>query len=127
MSVLVNGMNLFTKLFSKKHKLVCVEDKHTKTGLTCLVNDDQVAGGIGNSADTAGKMAEANLAIDSSRCRNGHCLFCTTRCPCNAISVLYGDVVIDGGKCDECGYCIEMCPVGAISFKNKNGGCHVRS
>lgn len=57
----MNGMNLFTKLFSKKHKLVCVEDEHTKTGLTRLANDDQVAGGIGNSADTAGKVAETKL------------------------------------------------------------------
>ena len=62
-------MNLFSKLFSKKHKLLRAEDKHTKT--------------------------------DS-----------------NAIGVLYGDVVIDGSKCDECGYCIKICPVGAISFKN---------
>lgn len=118
MSVRVNGMNLFTKLFSKKHKLVCVEDEHTKTGLTRLANDDQVAGGIGNSADAAGKVVEAKLTIDSTLCRNDHCLFCTTRCPRNAIVVLYGDVVINGGKCDECGYCIKVCPVGAISFKN---------
>ena len=118
MSVRVNGMNLFTKLFSKKHKLVCVEDERAKTGLTRLANDDQVAGGIGNSADTAGKVVEAKLAIDNALCRNDHCLFCTTRCPRNAIVVLYGDVVINGGKCDECGYCIKVCPVGAISFKN---------
>lgn len=114
----MNGMNLFTKLFSKKHKLVCVEDKLTKTSLTRLANDDQVAGGIGNSADTAGKVVEAKLAIDNALCRNDHCFFCTTRCPRNAIVVLYGDVVIDGGKSDECGYCINVCPVGAISFKN---------
>lgn len=120
-------MSWFSKLFFKKHKLVRVEDKHTKTGLTCLVNDDQVAGGIGNSADTADKMVESKLAIDSSRCRNGHCLFCTTRCPCKAISLLYGSLAIDGSKCNECGYCIEICPAGAISFKNENGGYHVRS
>ena len=114
----MNGMNLFTKRFSKKHKLVCVEDEQAKTGLTRLANDDQVAGGIGNSADTAGKVVEAKLAIDNALCRNDHCLFCTTRCPRNAIVVLYGDVVINGGKCDECGYCIKVCPVGAISFKN---------
>lgn len=123
MSVRVNDMNLFSKLFSKKHKLVRAEDKHTKTDSTHLVNYDQFAGGIGNCADTAGKtaeikLAEAKLAIDSSHCRNDHCLFCTTRCPRNAIVVLYGDVVIDGGKCDECGYCIKICPVGAISLKN---------
>lgn len=118
MSVRVNSMNLFTKLFSKKHKLVCVEDEHAKTGLTRLANDDQVAGGIGNSADTAGKVVEAKLAVDNALCRNDHCLVCTTRCPRNAIVVLYGDVVINGGKCDECGYCIKVCPVGAISFKN---------
>lgn len=118
MSVWVNGMNLFSKLFSKKYKLVCVENKHTKTGLTRLANDDQVAGGIGNSADTAGKVVEAKLAIDSALCRNEHCFFCTTRCPCNAIVVLYGNVVIDGGKCDECGHCMKICPVSAISFKN---------
>lgn len=70
MSVRVNGMNLFSKLFSMKHKLVCVEDKHTRTGLTRLANDDQVAGGIGNSADTAGKVVEAKLAIDNALCRN---------------------------------------------------------
>ena len=120
-------MRWFSKLFFKKHKLVRVEDKHTKTGLTCLVNNDQVAGGIGNSADTAGKMAEANLSIDSSHCGNDHCLFCTTRCPRNAIYVLCGGVAIDGRKCDECGYCIEACPTGAISFKNEDGGYHVRS
>ena len=114
----MNGMNLFTKLFSKKHKLVCVEDEHTKTGWTRLASDDQVVGGIGNFADTAGKVVEAKLTIDSTLCRNDHCLFCTTRCPRNAIVVLYGDVVINGGKCDECGYCIKVCPVGAISFKN---------
>lgn len=114
MSVRVNGLNLF----SKKHKLVCVEDKHTKTGLTSVTNDDQVAGGIGKFADTAGKAVEAKLAIDNALCRNDHCLFCTTRCPRNAIIVLYGDVVIDGSKCDECGYCIKICPVGAISFKS---------
>ena len=114
----MNGMNLFTKLFPKKHKLVCVEDEHAKTGLTRLANDDQVVGGIGNSADTAGKVVEAKLAIDNALCRNDHCLFCTTRYPRNAIVVLYGDVVINGGKCDECGYCIKVCPVGAISFKN---------
>ena len=114
----MNGMNLFTKLFSKKHKLVCVEDEHTKTGLTRLANDDQVAGGIGNFSHPAGKGVEAKLTIDSTLCRNDHCLFCTTRCPRNAIVVLYGDVVINGGKCDECGYCIKVCPVGAISFKN---------
>lgn len=110
----MNGLNLF----SKKHKLVCVEDKHTKTGLTSVTNDDQVAGGIGKFADTAGKAVEAKLAIDNALCRNDHCLFCTTRCPRNAIIVLYGDVVIDGSKCDECGYCIKICPVGAISFKS---------
>lgn len=114
----MNGMNLFSKLFSKKHKLVCVEDKLIKTGLTRLANDDQVAGGIGNFADTAGKAVDAKLAINSAFCRNGHCFFCTTRCPRNAIVVLYGDVIIDGNKCDECGYCIKVCPVGAISFKN---------
>lgn len=111
-------MSWFSKLFAKKRGSVVIEDKHTKTGLTCLVNDDQVACGIGNSADTACKVVEAKLAIDSALCRNDHCFFCTTRCPRNAIVVLYGDVVIDGSKCDECGYCIKICPVGAISFKS---------
>lgn len=32
---------------------------------------------------------------------------------------LYGNVVIDGGKYDECGYCINVCHVGAISLKIK--------
>ncbi len=87
MSVRVNGINLFTKLFSKKHKLVCVEDKLIKTGLTRLANDDQVANGIGRIADTAGKVIETKLIIDSTHCRKVHCLFCTTRCPRNAIAV----------------------------------------
>ena len=66
----MNGMNLFSKLFSKRHKLICVEGKHTKTGLTSLTNDDQGAGGIGNYADNAGKVVEAKLAIDTTHFRN---------------------------------------------------------
>lgn len=111
-------MSWFSKLFAKKRGSVVIEDKHTKTMIASFALNNQVVGGIGNSADTAGKMAEANLAIDISHCRNNHCLFCTTRCPHKAIALLYGSVTIDGGKCDKCGYCIEICPVGAISFKN---------
>ena len=91
-------MNLFSKLFSKKHKLVCVEDKLTKTSLTRLANDDQVAGGIGRIADTAGIVVEAKLAIDSTLCRNEHCLFCTTRCPRNAIGQFSRQPVLLSGN-----------------------------
>ena len=118
MSVQVNGMSWFSKLLGKKHKCVDMEENHVKTDLASFALHNQVAGGIGRTADTAGKAVEAKLSIDGLRCRSGHCLFCTTRCPRNAIVVLYGDVVIDGGKCDECGYCIKICLVGAISFKN---------
>lgn len=111
-------MSWFSKLFAKKRGSVAIEDKHTKTMIASFALNNQVVGGIGNSADTAGKVVEAKLAIDSALCRNDHCFFCTTRCPRNAIVVLYGDVVIDGSKCDECGYCIKICPVGAISFKS---------
>ena len=66
----MNGMNLFSKLFSKKHKLVCVEDKLIKTGLTRLANDDQVAGGIGKFSDNASKAVEAQLGFNIGILRN---------------------------------------------------------
>lgn len=73
-----------------------------------------VANDSGNAAGVAESGKIIRLEIDESKCREGRCKFCTTRCPKNAIRVDNGKVVIDASKCDLCGICYEKCPCGAV-------------
>ena len=39
---------------------------------------------------------------------------CLKECPKNAIEVLGGAITINEEKCDKCGQCVKVCPIGAI-------------
>lgn len=75
----------------------------------------QVANDSGKNAGVADKGKIVRFEIDDATCRKGRCMFCTTRCPKNAIGFVKGKVVIDASKCDLCGICCEKCPCGAVT------------
>ena len=41
---------------------------------------------------------------------------CLKKCPNNAIEVLGGAITINEEKCDMCKQCVDVCPIGAITF-----------
>jgi len=43
------------------------------------------------------------------------CGTCIGVCPANALLLLTGSLVIDGGRCTACGTCVQICPFGALS------------
>ncbi len=49
---------------------------------------------------------------------------CITHCPCEAMykESEYGAVLVDGGKCDGCRICYEVCPYGAPVFESDETG-----
>ncbi len=59
-----------------------------------------------------------DIAITCRKCESPECL---RACPREAISVL-GDssVMIDGEKCNGCGWCVEACDFGAMRLDERN-------
>jgi ferredoxin len=64
------------------------------------------------------------IAVEPARCvrlrskRATGCKDCTSSCPSSAISITGNDVVIDSGKCTECGICRKVCKSGVFKYKN---------
>ena len=42
------------------------------------------------------------------------CGLCAENCPAEAISIRWGQAVIDQSQCNQCRLCIDVCPQGAI-------------
>lgn len=64
----------------------------------------------------AGAVAgcSAHLRVDNRRClaSRGGCFSCLDGCPHEAISITAGvGIVVDPGRCDGCGKCIQICPI----------------
>ncbi|MHA1595991.1 MAG: 4Fe-4S binding protein [Candidatus Baldrarchaeia archaeon] len=49
----------------------------------------------------------------------GLCFGCAASCPQNAIRVTETRIVVEEEKCNSCGICVKVCPVGAISLECK--------
>jgi ferredoxin len=52
------------------------------------------------------------LKIRRDLCRE--CGLCAENCPAGAISIRWGQALIDQSRCNNCRLCIDVCPQGAI-------------
>lgn len=107
-------MCILSKLFGRRPKTA----QNTVGSLPPERSFDSTVSGFGNSAEAA-QGGVPKVKIELTHCRGERCMFCTIRCPKRAISFHGGRIELDENKCDLCGYCIEICPVGAISRDTK--------
>jgi ferredoxin len=52
------------------------------------------------------------LKVRRDLCRG--CSLCAENCPAGAISICWGQAVIDQGRCNNCRLCVDVCPQLAI-------------
>ncbi|HDI83391.1 MAG TPA: 4Fe-4S dicluster domain-containing protein, partial [candidate division WOR-3 bacterium] len=48
------------------------------------------------------------------------CMACVLNCPTRAISMVYGNILINYSRCIECYTCIEVCNFDALEVYNLN-------
>jgi ferredoxin like protein len=69
---------------------------------------------------------ESHIQLDSSSCARCQTKICIRACPAHLYTLEQNQVKVDHAGCLECGTCLVVCPLGAVSWKYPQGGFGIR-
>ncbi len=70
--------------------------------------------------------AESHIQLEASLCGKCQTRICIRACPAHLYSLEQNQVKVDHTGCLECGTCLVVCPLGAVSWKYPQGGFGIR-
>jgi ferredoxin like protein len=65
---------------------------------------------------------DSHIALDESKCAKCEERICTIACPAHLYTLESGRVHLDHSGCLECGTCLVICPLGAVTWKYPEPG-----
>jgi len=69
---------------------------------------------------------ESHIAVDESSCGTCESQICLRACPAELYTLEGGVVIVDHSGCLECGTCMIVCPLGAITWRYPDAGNGIR-
>jgi ferredoxin like protein len=69
---------------------------------------------------------ESHIRLEASLCGKCQTRICIRACPAHLYSLEQDQVKVDHTGCLECGTCLVVCPLGAVSWKYPQGGFGIR-
>ena len=69
---------------------------------------------------------ESHITVDESMCGTCESRICLRACPAELYTLEGGEVIVDHSGCLECGTCMIVCPLGAITWCYPDAGCGIR-
>ena len=69
---------------------------------------------------------ESHILIDAAICGTCENRICLRACPADLYTVEGGQVIVDHSGCLECGTCMIVCQLGAISWRYPDAGFGIR-
>ncbi|HUU02349.1 MAG TPA: 4Fe-4S dicluster domain-containing protein [Myxococcota bacterium] len=65
---------------------------------------------------------DSHITLDAAGCAKCKSHICTRACPAHLYTLESGSIKIDHSGCLECGTCLVICPLGAVSWNYPEPG-----
>lgn len=109
---------------AEKHNLVHMSDNYMGTGYSFICNCCGCCCGLLGAitqTDAKGPFVLSSMMIEMDNEKCNNCGKCVKVCNVKALSLMHKKTILNKTKCIGCGYCVDVCPQNALKFVPRPG------